>query len=775
MELEIVKYFNQLGLGVIDPATRLVSYIPNLIFLWAALAVFVFFRDKINGRRVFLSIILALVFHFIFSEWFFKDFLGNFSELRLRPWVASPSQIFPLGELLTDSSFPSGHMSSTLAVLTIIFIYYRRFWPVSAFFILFMAYSRMHNGMHYPTDVLVGAVLGIAYGLSSYSIVKKFFNWIFESKNKDKARKGRQKKKKRKLPLIAGSACIFLAFMITGMRIFYPFHVFFGLAFLAVSFYLFWWGTMHHGKKLKEIKKFIKIQNFFLKYEKLFIFGLVVIFISLTLLILFPQKDNPFSSLSSEELKRFIQNDQEVSLAVMDNLEISATKLVDNKIFAKNKIDPDEREEILKDWNDFLSASKEADKMIEVHKYFHKILFLKYPAENAQSFMIAYSLYIKKNEVLHRLMGAVKGRDYFEKILNENNSNFQKDNIYREISADFFRPETAVKINSGKAYLLFLDTAGRDKNFSESYQILKNKAQDSYRYLFNNLNLTAVEGIKTGEAYLEKQMLGIWFPVQKNTAYVMGETYVSRRHEKLISLDQISEMKNNLEPGDILVERRNWYASNIGIPGFWPHAALYMGSLDQMREYFKGQFPFGGYSNLDEYLREKHLALYEKYSKKDPNNYDYSIIEGKSPGVIISPVEESARADYVGVMRPLLSKEDKLKSIFRAFENYQKPYDYDFDFETRDKLVCSELVYDAYLETGGKSGIKFNLEEMLGRKIMSPTDMVKKYYDERNTEKRELDFVYFIDGNEKLKKALVKGEEEFLTTWTRPKYDIAQE
>jgi membrane-associated phospholipid phosphatase len=38
---------------------------------------------------------------------------------------------------------------------------------------LLMAFSRMHNGMHYPSDVLMGSLLGIGYWLLSVWIAKK--------------------------------------------------------------------------------------------------------------------------------------------------------------------------------------------------------------------------------------------------------------------------------------------------------------------------------------------------------------------------------------------------------------------------------------------------------------------------------------------------------------------------------------------------------------------------------------------------------------------------
>lgn len=122
------------------------------------------------------------------------------------------------------------------------------------------------------------------------------------------------------------------------------------------------------------------------------------------------------------------------------------------------------------------------------------------------------------------------------------------------------------------------------------------------------------------------------------------------------------------------------------------------------------------------------------------------------------------------MLRPKIEKTDTLKAVLRSFENYGKPYDYNFDFDTRDEIVCSELVYDAYLSMNDKKGVNFPLEITSGRKMISPNKMVEKYFNERGLPGKELDFVYFIDGNESLLRAFVKDESAFSTSWTRPKF-----
>lgn len=57
-----------------------------------------------------------------------------------------------------------------------------------------------------------------------------------------------------------------------------------------------------------------------------------------------------------------------------------------------------------------------------------------------------------------------------------------------------------------------------------------------------------------------------WFPVQKGVAEWMGDTRVARAHTFLVNDKQIAELAPRLEPGDVLLERREWYVSNIGLP-----------------------------------------------------------------------------------------------------------------------------------------------------------------------------------------------------------------
>jgi len=82
---------------------------------------------------------------------------------RPRPFLryAEPKVLVPRPH---DASFPSGHAATSFAAATVLSFAFPKAAP--AFFVLAaaVAYARVYVGVHYPLDVIAGAVIGAAIG-----------------------------------------------------------------------------------------------------------------------------------------------------------------------------------------------------------------------------------------------------------------------------------------------------------------------------------------------------------------------------------------------------------------------------------------------------------------------------------------------------------------------------------------------------------------------------------------------------------------------------------
>ena len=80
---------------------------------------------------------------------------------RARPFVTYPDDIHK-HSVAGSKSYPSGHTSMAFAAATTISLQYPKWYVIAPAFIYAsgVGYSRMYLGVHYPTDVLAGAVLG---------------------------------------------------------------------------------------------------------------------------------------------------------------------------------------------------------------------------------------------------------------------------------------------------------------------------------------------------------------------------------------------------------------------------------------------------------------------------------------------------------------------------------------------------------------------------------------------------------------------------------------
>ena len=264
--------------------------------------------------------------------------------------------------------------------------------------------------------------------------------------------------------------------------------------------------------------------------------------------------------------------------------------------------------------------------------------------------------------------------------------------------------------------------------------------------------------VRNGFDFVRRAGFTVYFPVQAGVSEWMGDTKVARQDRSLITADQIAALPARLEPGDILLERREWYLSNVGLPGFWPHAALYVGTADERRRHFG--------DGIEARLRETGKA-YELSGQAQEHGHVPRVLEAMSEGVVFTTIEHSAACDSLAVLRPRLTKEQKAAALVRAFRYQGRPYDFNFDFRTDAALVCTELVYKGY-----EGALKFGLVEMLGRPVLPANEMVKQFDASHGTNGQQFDLVLFLDGHEGRGRAETADETTFRESCRRPKWHI---
>lgn len=90
---------------------------------------------------------------------------------RVRPFVNREARV--VGVRPPDHSFPSGHTASSFAAATALAFFYPRAAPVVYTLATGVAVSRVHLGVHFPSDTAVGAAMGIGIGTFSAWLFKK--------------------------------------------------------------------------------------------------------------------------------------------------------------------------------------------------------------------------------------------------------------------------------------------------------------------------------------------------------------------------------------------------------------------------------------------------------------------------------------------------------------------------------------------------------------------------------------------------------------------------
>ncbi|MDH3621945.1 MAG: YiiX/YebB-like N1pC/P60 family cysteine hydrolase [Gammaproteobacteria bacterium] len=180
--------------------------------------------------------------------------------------------------------------------------------------------------------------------------------------------------------------------------------------------------------------------------------------------------------------------------------------------------------------------------------------------------------------------------------------------------------------------------------------------------------------------------------------------YESRKGKLYGDDEALEHIQSRLQPLDILLEKTPFRLTDKLIPGHFGHVAIWTGTQAELID-------AGVWDEL----------LVKQYAGSI--NSERRIIEALRSGVQLNPLEEFLNVDDFAVLRPVFNEktrqEDTREALLMAFRQVGKKYDFNFDVNTTDKIVCSELAYISF------PVIDWPTEAVLGRHSISPDNVAQ--------------------------------------------------
>lgn len=152
-----------LRVPVLTPVMKAITYLGNAGIIWITIIIGLLCFKK--TRRIGVICFFSLLCEYLINDFLIKPVVG-----RIRPYEV----IAGLRLLISkqkDFSFPSGHSASSFACACIIFrMAPRKYGIASLLLASLIAFSRLYVGVHYPSDVICGILLGILVSTAVYHI-----------------------------------------------------------------------------------------------------------------------------------------------------------------------------------------------------------------------------------------------------------------------------------------------------------------------------------------------------------------------------------------------------------------------------------------------------------------------------------------------------------------------------------------------------------------------------------------------------------------------------
>jgi len=193
---------------------------------------------------------------------------------------------------------------------------------------------------------------------------------------------------------------------------------------------------------------------------------------------------------------------------------------------------------------------------------------------------------------------------------------------------------------------------------------------------------------------------------------VFGNTvglYEDRKGLLYDDAEATEHIRDALQPLDILLEKTPFRLTDRFIPGHFGHVAIWIGNEEELRALGVWDHP-----------------VVVQYHERINSRNGHNIVEALRPGVQLNSLEHFMNVDDVAVLRPTtLTTAQKQEALVLALRQMGKKYDFNFDVNTTDKIVCSELIYISF------PTIEWPTERTFGRHTISPDLVARLAFENR--------------------------------------------
>lgn len=164
----------------------------------------------------------------------------------------------------------------------------------------------------------------------------------------------------------------------------------------------------------------------------------------------------------------------------------------------------------------------------------------------------------------------------------------------------------------------------------------------------------------------------------------------------------LAKLTGTAQAGDVLLEKTPFRLTDAFIPGHWGHVAVWVGTEAELRRLGIWEHPL--------------VRSYQANIRAGRG-----VVEALRSGVKMNTLEHFLNVDDLALLHHAqISDEQRVEVILQALRQVGKAYDFNFDVESTDRIVCSELVYHAY------GDIRWPTARHLGRVTISPDNVARE-------------------------------------------------